>query len=1559
MQAFVPSAEGSSSLSSPSDGNDDHDDNDDEEQEEEEEEDEPPQPVEPSQPSQPSQPSPPAARHIPYKSHWDNIPDILLNPPPFVMEHASDPMLQIPLDKQFTMDATSKCWRSIPNDADSLLQHEPDGITWAICEECVTQIPIQIQKAIYFFHSFWTHIQDYAGYAVESRSIGFKTLRNKPKVVMRLVWKVLELAASEYQDNDDDDDLDMTTLMQQRGVQQDGVRECEIPPLKIRLAFTGVKFVNPEGVAEKRVFAVLLVTFARNFDALEYIKQVLLKEPSHSETNAQKKMDFYTEMKMIWKEMVRFVAFQNLGLDETKLHAVNDHLDDPGGELGVDSLLNMYQIPMQIYGAVKNSLIKTRIQQNEGVHFSNMRQARNSIHISDFEIVGMPKLPFRMTAQMGDYIKYMHNYINCMVKGREEVANKIVASMAAKKSKKTSNEDDADEPAEDGEAEEEGKDLMCLAGWPLQEDDQGVVNAWGLPRLPLYLDFRPEFSPELSSRFPMWIVDAGGPNGIPEVIKACLRFFLVSTPEDSPSTMHWEHFLHDRRIANPSLVLQKYYGEKADPMSALMVSGYLRQWWESLVRDFQTQRSPELPTGRHANVSTLFDKYNRYIRSVVLHHESSVLCNAFRSERVTQGMFIIHTLDWKTISSHGADSIREQMKGARANMSHTLRHDLYMVTNELFWRTWETLNHSFRMNSSNLAFLVEMMVSQVFWMMGEHNKTWPAYFQGIQIKAGNGHFRLTTKDGTVDDNRKPNSSGMDWTHARMNDLFHVIAERAGISNPKHDLQTPANCTGWTPASFPLLTSATLVNDKIDSMPPESIMLRSFIATEVRDVAIGPLIGNFPRNAEGTDQVKFNTCDPDGSNKRRARIQAKVESLHILSMASNVIARNPTENEQYRTINVVVHSMAPGFVPYVKRQRTGGFNNQTCNAFGGRQSRPERMQAIANVLSYANIWVSCTTALINKSAAVPCEINPAVLSYLDWLFFYVHEHVGGMLDRLVFQSFQRMKEGYEARQVAKSVWTAAIHDISASTTSQEAVMRHLKRVHIHALPITEAPAAAHSFLTRGIHMGATIMVGIAARHLQAPLITLKDLLAFFAPRVEGAPETERERMCTSNLRNWMQYNVGMYRFCVDETNQKTCYITSSGDLNGDPIDEKECILRVKRAMVQHENVYQAIGAQIKSTNGRELFDTCHMGPESSIYGNAIQSMVQDYAPDFRQLFSPHLYNSKQHLHKLGLLSAFPGIDNWREEGETPPFARVFASHDANGNVSSYSVGINVWSMLLIASMGGTMLNPHAPSNLAHSLLRQILNNAPEAATPGNTCMVREFQIDNTSPQRILLSARGRPLHFMRPVGDINFATTGTFTYGKAIDNFLPEDIMHCGFLFSLAKLFNCHILDLPGHVVSAHYEVRPNTMYAIWHAIGRRVGNLYVNSAQQRVDVYDHDNNSAFSWAIDEWQAKLVEHDYIILPMFFRYGVCVHHGDEENGTLGLIVPHSAEGSLYDPEDGGYRYITDVSAEKHKIGCIDALTKMIPTGTPVFLDWRARRAPPSRLASPTSTGGARTC
>lgn len=227
-----------------------------------------------------------------------------------------------------------------------------------------------------------------------------------------------------------------------------------------------------------------------------------------------------------------------------------------------------------------------------------------------------------------------------------------------------------------------------------------------------------------------YCTSTGGPNGIPDLVKACLRFYMVSIDEEDANRVQWDHFLRDSSPANPSLVLQKYYGDKADPMSALVVAGHLRSWWTGLIEGFKSERASG------TSVVQLADKYTRYLRSVVLHHQGSMECNVFRSARITQAMQIVQKLDWDVISSKGESSLLEAMHKTRDKIAVYKRHDRYQVTNEMFWRTWQSLNQSFKMNSSNLAFLIEMMTSQIFWMMGEHNETWAAYFQGIQIKSG-------------------------------------------------------------------------------------------------------------------------------------------------------------------------------------------------------------------------------------------------------------------------------------------------------------------------------------------------------------------------------------------------------------------------------------------------------------------------------------------------------------------------------------------------------------------------------------------------------------------------------------------------------------------------------------------------------------------------------------------------------------------------------------------------------------------------------------------------------
>jgi len=291
------------------------------------------------------------------------------------------------------------------------------------------------------------------------------------------------------------------------------------------------------------------------------------------------------------------------------------------------------------------------------------------------------------------------------------------------------------------------------------------------------------------------------------------------------------------------------------------------------------------------------------------------------------------------------------------------------------------------------------------------------------------------------------------------------------------------------------------------------------------------------------------------------------------------------------------------------------------------------------------------------------------------------------------------------------------------------------------------------------MGSLLMVVVCARHLQVPIIPLNYLCDILNPANRELTNTHRQYMTILN--HWLKEACDTHKFCFDENDHRTCYITSEGDASGNPLNDRICMLRVKKQRVQYDNVAHAIGVRVKDLYGSELLETCHMGPEPSIYGNAIQGLIQDWAPDFRQMYGNNLYASSKHVNLLQLGGYFPQIEDWTQD-EVPVFAKVFTLKDHTGEITSYSLGLNVWGLLLMVSLGATTLHPHVVSDISRTLIKDILDKAPMVATPGNVALVRSFHIHTTSPQRISVAAVNRPKHFPRPVGDLSFATTG-FTF----------------------------------------------------------------------------------------------------------------------------------------------------------------------------------------------------
>lgn len=246
------------------------------------------------------------------------------------------------------------------------------------------------------------------------------------------------------------------------------------------------------------------------------------------------------------------------------------------------------------------------------------------------------------------------------------------------------------------------------------------------------------------------------------------------------------------------------------------------------------------------------------------------------------------------------------------------------------------------------------------------------------------------------------------------------------------------------------------------------------------------------------------------------------------------------------------------------------------------------------------------------------------------------------------------------------------------------------------------------------MGVTMMVVVSGWHLRVPCISSTNLKTFFDKPTVDTPE---EHQTMNDIRVWLEDCMRKNRLCYDETNSPTMYITSDGNNENLPLDDKICMLRVKKCRVADNNVCSAIGVRVKDLFGTHLTETCHMGPEASIYGNAIQSMVSEFSPDFRQMFSNFIYAAKKHITKLRLGMPWNLLSDW-DSNEPPPFAKIFHNKtNSMTEVTSYSIGINIWGLLFLTSMGANTLHPHVVYDLSRNILREILNNAPSMCTPG--------------------------------------------------------------------------------------------------------------------------------------------------------------------------------------------------------------------------------------------------
>jgi len=176
-----------------------------------------------------------------------------------------------------------------------------------------------------------------------------------------------------------------------------------------------------------------------------------------------------------------------------------------------------------------------------------------------------------------------------------------------------------------------------------------------------------------------------------------------------------------------------------------------------------------------------------------------------------------------------------------------------------------------------------------------------------------------------------------------------------------------------------------------------------------------------------------------------------------------------------------------------------------------------------LIVFRTYWSASSVFSPHYPATVSRHIGPQVFSgHTTPLLF--SGHIGPKTTQTLKHPCEP-QEGYESRHVVYTMWKTAMVCISKDIPLMEAAMQAINMMHLNAIALTEeialashihfslawhayrpidpvwrcwqVPAVAHSFLTRGVHMGALIMTCVVMQDLRIPIIPIDDLCDFFA------------------------------------------------------------------------------------------------------------------------------------------------------------------------------------------------------------------------------------------------------------------------------------------------------------------------------------------------------------------------------------------------------------------------------------------------------------------------------
>ena len=1215
---------------------------------------------------------------------------------------------------------------------------------------------------------------------------------------------------------------------------------------------------------------------------------------------------------------------------------------NPNGRLGIDTLCNPALEPIKMCKLLEKSHTNPR----------------------EICIVGYPQINWQAdpdsTGPLKDYLQYSAGRLAHQVGARSQISEAChkLYDEEKKGGRRRKAEEEEEPPMEEFQT-------TPIFGWPVRAQ-AGMYSQHLRCLCPILMDLRRLSHTDVDESLQCWTLNLGA---IPPLalclIRGCMLF-----DASSPETMRLDSILL-RELdvpGNLQLIRQRFYSSSSFSHRHIAMQGCQEGNYVDILNHIH--KSVEAGSMSACTAVHLLRKAVDYGTNVFVNMVES---NSFLSARLTQSMDLM-----KKLAHEERMGRADFCKGMKTYQRILLQLPGLAVPAEQLWqrakecphypallspydRARRTLllslvdvNRFYRLNSGNLQLMLEIMISMIAHTIGGKNKTHEMFGRGLEIAPCCGTLsewvQAAQKRIRVRNVANPNSAGKDFTCNKITNLFTIFCQKYGVHDSMQGLTVIKR---FTPVAMESFTTLQMSQGKIVGIPDEELNMLFYIMTEARSASdLHTLITVVYRRGEQQRDCSITTGE-DSKKNRHAVTKVQVSPVMLCTRCGNKKPESNAENEQVNTISAVVAMLECGSRIYVPGMQEGEFGDVETDINEARSSPFEGDTERYAKEMLAGTHLHCTTwlGIPNFVHTFGAEINPVVLSVIDWMFFYSQRHMDSLLHPLCRgNNWLRLRRVYESRAVAFTAWVKMFQFLTDCRDRPRAIQRAMCSFQADALALTDVVGMVWSFLRRTLHWGPILYASCFIRECNMPLVpiaALTELLKMDQPPAAGPLREWYDRVV-----HWLVDCVAEHRFCpADEMTYSGdyCeYISSAGLPDGSV--EISGVLRVNQSTNAWKDVPASLAEALWGAFGEELHHGCSVTKESMVC--ALEDMLSDFSVELQKLFGVNMFDMPRHWDFFGLRDRL----NWRckDRNGKHPFMVKACWPKGPGETASIGGGLHVIQLLMLGSLLGDVsaLHPKMISGLCMSLLRQLLSYAPAGVVPGNFCELRTFDCytGNLVPF-VLEEGHMRTESFIRPC-DLAFAEKGDLTFCKNVGNFAVEDVLHMGPLCELALRIGCKVYEIPA-TAEVNYFPRPKKAYCVYDPLKGLTGYIVFSGESIYLEAQERAGDAELSKIVQmqllSWQDEMAALGFIMLPMVWRSGACVAVTEGEGLLVGCLVP--ADDMDEDAASDGNFCLTHMCytalvrvGETVRVPLLTMLQTLLPIGQRLYLKMESQSAGP---------------